>query len=259
MVAVAVEVGLGVLLVPVLPHPAAIPTSLAVLRAGDRVEAFLDVGHNRDQAGQRDAGPFALPPDVNVDPAARVDPVAFGFERRDHLDHLGEAFRAGAAVIVPVIALGAFIGGMRSFVYDLAFQVTKNTGAQARVLFVTVVVNVVLNLALIDRYGAAGAAFATLLSHAVALCLSVLLGRKLLRVNAVGVDALKVLLAATLAFGSLLLFDLAANVVELMSKALASGLGYGALFLIAALVSTAGAAAMALGVREPRTHQALIS
>ena len=139
---------------------------------------------------------------------------------------LGESFRAGAAVIVPVIGLSAFIGGMRSFVYDLAFQVTKNTGAQARVLFVTVVVNVALNLALIDRYGAAGAAFATLLSQAVALSLSALLGRKLLRVNVAGADALKVLLAATLAFGSLLLFDLAADVVGLMSKALASGLGY---------------------------------
>lgn len=45
----------------------------------------------------------------------------------------------------------------------------------------------------------------------------------------------------------------------ILGGALASGLGYGGLFLIAALVSTAGAAAMALGVREPRTHQALIS
>lgn len=49
------------------------------------------------------------------------------------------------------------------------------------------------------------------------------------------------------------------TLAPILGGALASGLGYGALFLIAALVSTAGAAAMALGVREPRTHQALIS
>jgi len=49
------------------------------------------------------------------------------------------------------------------------------------------------------------------------------------------------------------------TLAPILGGALASGLGYGGLFLIAALVSTAGAVAMALGVREPRTHQALIS
>ena len=94
MVAVAVQVRLGVLVVPVLADAAAECSALAVLASGDRVEALLDVGDDRDQAGQGLARPIALPTDVNVDPAARVDPVAFGFERSQDLGHLGEPFFA---------------------------------------------------------------------------------------------------------------------------------------------------------------------
>ena len=39
-------------------------------------------------------GQFAFPADVDVDPAARVDPVAFGFERSQHLGDLGQPFGA---------------------------------------------------------------------------------------------------------------------------------------------------------------------
>ncbi len=45
------------------------------------------------------------------------------------------------------------------------------------------------------------------------------------------------------------------TVAPILGGTLAGALGYGGLFLIAALVSAAGAATMALAVHEPRTHQ----
>ena len=91
VMAIAVQAALGLLVIAVFPHPAAVPAALAVLGTGDGVEALFQVGDDGDQPGQGLAGPIALPPDVDVDAAGGVYAMALGLERFEDLDHLADA------------------------------------------------------------------------------------------------------------------------------------------------------------------------
>jgi O-antigen/teichoic acid export membrane protein len=91
---------------------------------------------------------------------------------------LGAGFVSEATTIMPLIALAAFLAGLRAFYFDLSFQLTKNTRQQIRVMLPAALVNVVLNVVLIPPLGAMGAAIATLVSYVLSLILSLLFGRR---------------------------------------------------------------------------------
>lgn len=109
---------------------------------------------------------------------------------------LGKSFRQAGTVIIPWIAAATLLAGVRSYYFDLAFQLGKQTIGQLWVVGSSAVVNFVLNMVLIPRTGMLGAAWATIAAYAVALLLSVLLGRRAFTVPLNWRGAGQVLLAA---------------------------------------------------------------
>lgn len=95
---------------------------------------------------------------------------------------LGQEFREAGIELLPWIAGGALLSGIRAYHYDLAFQLGNRTLNQVWVLGGAAVANLGLNLWLIPIFGVMGAAYATIASYAIALVLSIGVGRKVLRV-----------------------------------------------------------------------------
>jgi O-antigen/teichoic acid export membrane protein len=95
---------------------------------------------------------------------------------------LGPEFREAGIELLPWIASGALLSGIRAYHYDLAFQLGNQTVNQIWVLAGAGVANVALNLWLIPTLGVMGAAYATIASYAIALILSIVVGRSVLRI-----------------------------------------------------------------------------
>lgn len=90
---------------------------------------------------------------------------------------MGAEFRATGRTIIPLIAIATFLSGIRSAYFDLAFQLGKRTHLQVWVVGIAAAVNLVLNVTLIPKWGTYGAAWSTLIAVAVALCVSIYLGK----------------------------------------------------------------------------------
>ncbi len=88
---------------------------------------------------------------------------------------LGSAFRLVGAQLIPIIAVAAFLAGLKAYYFDLAFQLGHSTLPLVWSGGSAAVANVALNLVLIPRYGAMGAAWATLAAFALGLGLSIAL------------------------------------------------------------------------------------
>lgn len=108
---------------------------------------------------------------------------------------LGKAFRGVAAALIPWIAFGAFLSSMRAYYLDLAFQLSRHTVGQIWVALGAAVVNLGLNLWWIPRLGLMGAAYATVVAYAVALCISFFLGKRLFPLPFPARELFKVVLA----------------------------------------------------------------
>ena len=90
---------------------------------------------------------------------------------------LGQPFRASGEMVIPWVALGFFFSALRGFYYNYAFQLGERTMLQVWVGIVPAVLDIVLNLILIPKYEMQGAIIASVISFAVALVLSVFIGR----------------------------------------------------------------------------------
>jgi O-antigen/teichoic acid export membrane protein len=91
---------------------------------------------------------------------------------------LGKSFRGAAAGIIPVIALGTFLGGVKNCHFDAAFQFAHRTISQVWIVLIAAAVNVALNVVAIPRWGINGAAGASVVAYVVAIALTVWMGRR---------------------------------------------------------------------------------
>lgn len=108
---------------------------------------------------------------------------------------LGKSFSRVAVEIMPWIAFGAFLGGVKSFYFDLSFQLAKHTIAQVWVVLAAALTNVIFNFVLIPIYGLLGAAYSTVISYFVGLALSLAYGRKFFSLPWPWLDAIKICMA----------------------------------------------------------------
>lgn len=90
---------------------------------------------------------------------------------------VGAEFKEVTALIMPWIAASALIAGLKSFYFDLAFQLSRSTITQLWIVLASALANVGLNAWLIPLYGVLGAVYATLAAYGLALLLSWRLGR----------------------------------------------------------------------------------
>ena len=91
---------------------------------------------------------------------------------------LGKDYRATAAHIIPLIALGAFLAGFKAYHFDAAFQFAHRTIYQVWIVLFVAIVNIALNWIAIPRYGINGAAGASVLAYLISIVLTAWLGRR---------------------------------------------------------------------------------
>jgi len=91
---------------------------------------------------------------------------------------LGDAFQQIAGQVMPWVALSTFLMGIKAFYFDLAFQLGLRTSLQIWAVAVAAVTGTVLNLWWIPAFGIMGAVYATSTAYALALMVSLGLGRR---------------------------------------------------------------------------------
>ena len=89
---------------------------------------------------------------------------------------IGEAFRPGAAAILPIIAAATALSGIKAYHFDIAFHLGKRSHTLIWITALAAVINVILNLLLIPLMGIAGAAWATLAAYSIAFVTSAVVG-----------------------------------------------------------------------------------
>lgn len=82
---------------------------------------------------------------------------------------LGTGYADTAADIMPLVALGVVLQGVRAYLLDITIHLSRRTRPLVLMLSCAVVANLGLNLILIPAQGLRGAALATVLSHLVAI------------------------------------------------------------------------------------------
>ena len=117
---------------------------------------------------------------------------------------VGAEFRDVTAGIIPLIAVAALLAGLKSFYFDLAFQLGRSTITQLCIVLVSAAANVGLNAWLIPVSGIAGAVYATLAAYSFALLLSWWLGRNAFAVPLPDLSTLPIVLGTALMAGALL-------------------------------------------------------
>lgn len=90
----------------------------------------------------------------------------------------GDSYQTSAAELIPWLAFGTLVAGVKAFYFDLSFQLGRATTKQVWISACAAVVNIGLNLWWIPTFGILGAAWASLLTFLVGGVLSVLLGRR---------------------------------------------------------------------------------
>ena len=109
---------------------------------------------------------------------------------------LGEEFRFSAQSLIPLICLAALLVNIKTFYFDLAFQLGQHTKGLLPILGLAVVLNIALNLMLIPEFGLAGAAYATITAQAFGLLYSAMAGRRHFLLPLPQSDAVKILAAS---------------------------------------------------------------
>jgi O-antigen/teichoic acid export membrane protein len=166
---------------------------------------------------------------------------------------IGEQFQQAAQTIVPWVALAALLAGLKSYYFDMAFQLGQNTVGQLKVLLVAVVVNLVLNYYLIPDYSAMGAIYATLCAYAIGLVLSAVKGRQYFKLPLPNVEVIKITMATIMMGLALWPFHMLADALTLVISILFGALIY--LFSII-LMNVTGTRAMVAQLRPGRFSHA---
>ena len=139
----------------------------------------------------------------------------------------GPNFRAGAEVVMALIAAQALLGNLRSYYFDQAFELAYRTRPQAVISAIVAIVSVLSSFVLIPRYTAVGAALSAVIAGVVGISLSAIWGASILRVPIPMRSWLKTG-AATIAMTAVLaVVPKHGGVVELLSLSCLGALVYG--------------------------------
>lgn len=116
---------------------------------------------------------------------------------------IGNALRAGALQVMPWIALSSLLGGLATHYMDHAFYLSRRTHWLMVTQGGALLLNLLLNLLLIPRYGVLGSAYANLASYATLLALSISLGRRVFLIHFPLIPGLKIV-AISLVMGAVI-------------------------------------------------------
>ena len=168
---------------------------------------------------------------------------------------IGEDLRFAAAQVTPWIAAGAFLSGVTVYYLNQAFTLARKTHLTLIAMAVPALVNVVLNLILIPRFGVVGAAWSTTASLAIGAIASALLAPASMRLPLPWESLIRCGLASAAMAGVVLLLPPIGGFLELVLDAAVGAATYGAVALI---LNAAGARDLVIGFlarRRARNEQ----
>lgn len=140
---------------------------------------------------------------------------------------LGEEFRDGAVAIIPLISFALLLSVVKSYYFDYAFQIAKSTVYQLVCMAVAAFCVVIANVILIPLYGLSGAAYASCIGFAVALLMSIVLGKRVFVMPALPYRALaQVVLGTSLMAGAVALISVEHSLTAMLLKAIVGSLVY---------------------------------
>ena len=147
---------------------------------------------------------------------------------------IGEALRADALSVTPLISVGALFSGLNSYYFLQAFTLAKKTRLLVAAMTIPAISNIALNILLIPLMGLQGAALASCISFALGLLGSWSLGLKTLRLPVPISDLIKTALCVTVMMAILAVMPgstatTGGALIELASRALTGVIVYGAL------------------------------
>jgi O-antigen/teichoic acid export membrane protein len=158
---------------------------------------------------------------------------------------VGPELRAGAAQVTPWIAASAFLSGVTTYYFAQAFTLSHRTGRLLVAMAIPAGANVILNLLLIPQLGLTGAMAATVISYALGLAASLVLGRGTMALPIPWRTLGEAVVGATVMALAVSLAPELGGVLELGVKAGLGALVYGLVVFVldaGALRSRAGAA-----------------
>ncbi|MEO8451462.1 MAG: polysaccharide biosynthesis C-terminal domain-containing protein [Gemmatimonadota bacterium] len=158
---------------------------------------------------------------------------------------LGANYRTAADGLIPVVAAAGLVGGLKVYYFDLGFQLGKATRFQLVISAVSAGLNVILNVIWIPRWGAKGAAYATLASLCIGALLSFIGSRAVFSVPIPAQQWFRILVAVAAMSGALLLLRANEGVVALVVQVVVGGLVF-------------VGAAYTLNVAGARKHSAVV-
>lgn len=92
---------------------------------------------------------------------------------------LGKQFQQAAAKVIPIVALGTFLGAFKAYHLDSAFQFVHRTVYQVWIVLIAAVLNILLNLILIRPFGIIGSATGSVIAYLISMVLTAVYGRRL--------------------------------------------------------------------------------
>lgn len=108
---------------------------------------------------------------------------------------VGPEFRSGAEALIPIMCVAALIRGFSTHFVDHAFQLARRTSRALWVYAPAGVLTVILNVLLIPRFGAHGAAWAALICQSFALVLGWVVARGVFPIWVPAGDVAKIMMA----------------------------------------------------------------
>ena len=91
---------------------------------------------------------------------------------------LGEAVRAEAIKVMPLIAFAGVMNGLVTYYVQRAFMLSGHTHVMAMIMVAPVLLNIGMNIYLIPVYGLAGAVWSTVAAYALGLLISLVVVRR---------------------------------------------------------------------------------
>ena len=143
----------------------------------------------------------------------------------------GPQFQHGAQAVIVIIGISSFVGYLRVYYFDLAFELAMNTVPQPIISTIGTAVMIGASAVLIPRYGSNGAALSALIATVTAFVLSAVWGRRIMRLPIPVGCWIKTVLATSGMVLVLAAFPKHGGVVELIMLASLGAVIYGGLSL----------------------------
>lgn len=140
---------------------------------------------------------------------------------------------AGAAEIIPLVAAGALLAGLKAYHFDTALQFSRRTVQQVWIVLGALVLNILLNLLLIPVLELHGAALASVVTFLAVMLFTAWWGRRHFRLPFPFRDAAVVVLAGAVMAGALAPFRDGTGVAALAVQVLGGSVVYGAVLVLA--------------------------